>query len=110
VKLVFDQNLSHKLVRLLANEYPGSIHARNVGLGRAKDQEIWHHAKQDGFIVVSKDDDFAQLSFLHGHPPKVIWLRLGNCPTEEVEELLRSRLDDLIQFAADPNESIFVLG
>jgi len=109
VKLIFDQNLSHQLVRLLANEYPGSVHARDVGLGAARDRKIWLHAKQEGFTIVTKDDDFARLSFLRGHPPKVIWLRLGNCPTQEVEELLRSWSDDLTQFFADPTESLFVL-
>ena len=89
MKLLFDENVSHRLVSDLANEYPGSAHVRSVGLRGAEDHQIWDHARMHGFAIVSKDTDFRERSYVEGFPPKIIWLRLGNCSTSEVEEVLR---------------------
>src|SRR5438105_127783 len=90
MKLLFDQNLSHRLVARLAAEFPGSAHVRDVNLAAAPDADVWAFATSQGFMIVSKDTDFQQRALLHGHPPKVIWVRLGNCATSAVETLLRS--------------------
>jgi predicted nuclease of predicted toxin-antitoxin system len=55
MKLLFDQNLSHRLVRLLAAEYPGSAHVRDLGMAQADDQVVWDYAKQHDYVIVSKD-------------------------------------------------------
>jgi len=89
VKLLFDQNLSHRLIRLLEDVFPDSQHVRNVGLKTADDPVVWDYAKAHEFVIVSKDADFHQRSLVLGHPPKVIWVRLGNCSTADVEQLLR---------------------
>src|SRR5690606_27253194 len=62
-----------------------------VGLQTAMDSVVWDYAAAHGYIIVSKDSDFHQRSFLYGAPPKVVWSRLGNCSTSVVEELLRAR-------------------
>ena len=98
MKLLFDQNLSHKLAVRLADTYPGSTHVRNVGLKTADDPVVWDYAKQNGFAVVSKDADFHQRSLVLGYPPKVIWIRLGNCSTREVEELLQRYVEEVATF------------
>lgn len=85
MKLLFDQNLSHKLVRRLADLFPNSTHVREVGLKEAEDPVVWEYAKQQESVIVSKDADFHQRSFVLGFPPKVMWVRLGNCTTAEVE-------------------------
>jgi predicted nuclease of predicted toxin-antitoxin system len=72
VKLLFDQNLSHRLVEALKEDYPGSQHVRDVGLKEASDEAVWQYAAQHGLIIVTKDADFHQRSFLLGQPPKVI--------------------------------------
>ena len=56
-------------------------------------------------MIVSKDEDFHRLSVLHGPPPKVIWIRLGNCSTDDVMQLLRMRRDEIEAFVAcfDPS-------
>jgi predicted nuclease of predicted toxin-antitoxin system len=90
MKLLFDQNLSPRLPRLLADIYPESVHVREVGLRDAHDIEIWEYAKAHGYAIVSKDSDFQQRSLLQGAPPKFIWLRVGNCTVKRTEELLRS--------------------
>lgn len=77
MKLLFDENLSHKLVQLLEDLFPNSIHVREVGLKAADDPLVWEYAKDNGLILVSKDADMHQRSFLFGPPPKVVWVRLG---------------------------------
>jgi predicted nuclease of predicted toxin-antitoxin system len=109
VKLLLDQNLSHRLVALLAAEYPGSVHVRDVGLSTADDQVVWSYAAQSGLTIVSKDFDFQQRALLYGHPPKVICVRLGNCTTAAVAVLLRARHSDILAFEADPTAAFFVL-
>jgi predicted nuclease of predicted toxin-antitoxin system len=109
MRLLFDQNLSFRLVALLAAEYPGSDHVRNVGLSTANDEAIWQFAAQQQFAIVSKDSDFQYRALLQGNPPKVVWVRLGNCTTITVAELLRSRQPDLLAFEADVTASILVL-
>ncbi len=109
MRLLFDQNLSHRLVSLLADIFPHSQHVRNVGLKDAGDGVIWDYARQEGFVIVSKDSDFHQRSFLFGPPPKVIWIRLGNCSTTDVATLLRKHINDIEQFDHDPIEALLVL-
>ena len=72
MKLLFDENLSHKLPRLLAELFADSIHVRDVGLKSADDPIVWQYAKDNQFIIVSKDSDLHQRSFVLGHPPKLI--------------------------------------
>lgn len=109
MKLLFDQNLAPSLVRRLATEYPDSAHTYTLGLGEADDREIWDYARQRGFAIVSKDSDFHQLSVREGPPPKVIWVRLGNCSVDDVEAILRAQVRDIEQFDAGV-EAFLVIG
>jgi predicted nuclease of predicted toxin-antitoxin system len=90
-------------------EFPGSAHVRDVGLSSADDLAVWEYAKEFGFTIVSKDADFSQRSFLFGFPPKVIWLKLGNCPTRRIEEALKHYCTEILQFAADLQSSFLVI-
>ena len=109
VRLLFDQNLSFRLTRLLDDVYPASAHVRPLGLDQADDLVIWQHAAAHGFVIVSKDSDFYQRSLLYGSPPKVVWLRVGNCSTRHVADLLRARSADVEAFADDDSSTILVL-
>jgi predicted nuclease of predicted toxin-antitoxin system len=109
MKLLFDQNLSYRLVPALESLYPGSVHIRNVGLAMADDETVWNYAKQQGIVIVSKDMDFYHRSILFGHPPKVVWVRLGNCTTAQIEVLLRTRQANLLTFDQDANASFLAL-
>lgn len=90
MKLLFDENLSRKLVRSLADIFPESSHIQFHGLAKKSDTEIWAFARQNNFCIVTQDADFADRSRLYGSPPKVLWLRCGNQPTREIENLLRT--------------------
>jgi predicted nuclease of predicted toxin-antitoxin system len=109
VKLLFDQNLSHRLLTALADIYPDCEHVRNVGLREAPDTEVWNYARDNDFLIVSKDSDFHQRSLLLGYPPKVIWIKLGNGSTQAVEQVLRNHLADVQQFQEDETATFLTL-
>lgn len=107
--LLFDQNLSPRLVELLADIYPGSVHVDRIGLADAPDREVWEYARQHDCIIVTKDADFSELSLLLGFPPKVIWIRRGNCSTGDIERMLRDNYDAIATLSEAPNTGIITL-
>ena len=106
MKLLFDHNLSHKLVRRLADIFPDSTQTSRLGFNLADDDVIWQHAKNNGYVIATLDRDFANLSALRGSPPKIIWLRCGNSTVEEVDHLLRANLAVIEEFEASPAASL----
>lgn len=109
MKLLFDENLSPRLVRLLSDVYPGSAHVYGTGLHAADDSAIWTFAAHHGYMVASKDADFYQRSLVFGAPPKVVWVRVGNGPTGRVAQLLRENRDLVLRFQTDPETALLVL-
>ncbi len=109
MKLLFDENLSPKLPRLRAGLFPDSQHLRDAGFKGATDEEIWEYAKARDFVIVSKDSDFYQRSLLHGPPPKLVWLRLGNCTRDDLAELITTHEQHIRLFQAAAAESVLVL-
>ena len=101
MKLLFDQNLSFRLCTHLADLFPGSQQVRTVGLAEATDRAIWDYAKANGFAVASLDADFADMAALVGAPPKLVWLRCGNQPTEVIERLFRDHAQTIGTFEQD---------
>lgn len=101
MKLLFDQNLSYKLCAALADLFAGSNQARQLGLDQADDRVIWQHAKAGDYTIVSHDADFADLAAVFGAPPKVIWLRCGNQPTDVIENLIRRSAAEIAAFGHD---------
>jgi predicted nuclease of predicted toxin-antitoxin system len=88
MKLLFDQNLSPRLVRLFSDLFPGSTHVLHLGLDTASDEAVWQHATLENFVIVSKDLDFYEPATLRGGPPHVAWVRKGNCTTTEIEAVV----------------------
>lgn len=109
MKLLFDQNLSHRSAMILRAEFPDSDHVRNHGFAIGDDRVIWYFAAATGFTIVTKDRDFALLSAARGQPPKVVWIDIGNCPRQHIEDLLRARKSDIEQFGADAQLGLYIL-
>jgi predicted nuclease of predicted toxin-antitoxin system len=109
VRLLLDQNLSPRLVRSLA-ELSEILHVRDVALQAADDQQVWDYAHEQGLMIVSKDSDFRQLSFRSRSPVKIIWIRLGNCSTAEIETVLRTYYEEIVAFESDPSAAVLALG
>lgn len=78
-KLLFDNNVSHRILPRIANIFPASKHVVLVNLDESSDLEVWKFGKSNQFTIVTKDSDFNDLVILKGVPPKVIWLKMGNC-------------------------------
>ncbi len=109
MKLLFDENLSERLVELLSPDYPGSGHVEAlVGRG-CSDVQVWEFAGANGYCIVSKDNDFRQRAFLYGPPPKVAWLSVGNAGTSAIARLLRDRAAALASFDADKDAALLVV-
>lgn len=109
MKLLFDENVSPKLAEILAHEYPGRAHVRNVGLRGADDRRIWDYGRERGFTIVSKDTDFRERSFVEGFPPKIIWLDVGNAGTRAIAELLRQECPRVQTFEKKEEASLLIL-
>ena len=110
MKLIFHQNLSPALSERLQYHYPGSTHVQDALWRGASDDSIWFRAKEYGFVVVTKDRDYLDLSRDRGHPPKVILICTGNSPNTVVESLLRDHYDEIVAFELDPDRGIIELG
>jgi predicted nuclease of predicted toxin-antitoxin system len=109
VKLLFDENLSHNLVGILAREFPGCAHVREIGLRAAEDRQIWDYAQTAGLVIVSKDTDFRERSYVEGSPPKIIWLDVGNAGTMVIGELLRRERQRIEHFEQQEETSLLIL-
>lgn len=109
MRLLFDQNLSPRLVQALGDVFPDSKHVQDLGLAERDDLDVWRAAAAGGFCIVSKDSDFHQMSFVFGHPPKVIWIRKGNCSTKEIASLLRVHADDIATFGASDDAAFLAI-
>jgi predicted nuclease of predicted toxin-antitoxin system len=105
MKLLFDENLSPNMVMALADVFPDSAHVDRIGLGGESDNEVWRYAKDNCFMLVSKDSDFYEMSILFGQPPKVIWIRRGNCTNRQIQLLLRNKLGVIAEFYQNPEVS-----
>ena len=109
MKLLFDQNLSFELVPLVVSIFPDSKHVKDFELTRASDDSIWTFAAEKDYAIVSKDSDFVHRALLRGHPPKLVYVRVGNASTQRIGQLLLDSQDTIKDFLGDPVESVLTL-
>ena len=102
MKLLFDQNISFRVLKKLDKIFSGSEQVKDLGLQDFSDKQIWNYAKENNFSIVTFDSDFFDLANLYGHPPKIIWLRTGNRKTNEIAELLISKSEIILDFLSNP--------
>lgn len=107
--LLFDNNCSPRLVDRLADLAPASTHVATVGLAAADDRTVWAYAQTHQLLIVTKDTDFNDLSVLLGAPPKVLWLRIGNCTTAAMEALIRTHWEAIAAFIQDPTVDLMTI-
>ncbi len=108
LKLLFDNNLSVLLPARMEADFPGSTHVYTVGLAQLRDNDIWQYALINNFTICTKDKDFYHLANARGHPPKVVWLAIGNCTNQQVIELLLTHTTAITRFIKS-NKSILLL-
>ena len=102
MKLLFDQNISFRIIKKIESFFPNSNQVRQLGIENYSDNSIWNYAKENGYTIVTFDADFFDISNLKGHPPKIIWLRTGNQTTENIIDLLITKKDILTDFIQNP--------
>jgi predicted nuclease of predicted toxin-antitoxin system len=103
MKLLFDQNISFRITTNIQDLFPDSKQVRDLGLENSKDSFLWNYAKENNYCIVTFDGDFYDLGLIKGSSPKVIWLRLGNTSTQNIETVLRKNYDLIKTFLTDPN-------
>jgi len=103
MKLLLDQNISFRITNKIQDLFPGSKQVRDLGLENSKDSFLWNFAKKNNYCIVTFDGDFYDLGLIKGSSPKVIWLRLGNTSTHNIEIALRKNYNLIKTFLTDPN-------
>lgn len=103
MRLIFDQNISFRIVPKLLNFLPEAVHVRTLNLEDVEDGSIWQYAKRHGDAIITFDQDFSELAMLRGTPPKIIWLRMGNSTNNEIAEFLKNNILLIRAFLDDPN-------
>ena len=99
MKLLFDENLSRRLVEAVQELFPGSVHVTQVGLSSGTpDRQIWDFAAANGFAIVTADNDFLALSGALGPPPKIIFLENCDYPTSVAARLIAANAIRLSEF------------
>ncbi len=109
MKLLLDENLSDRIIYRIIDLYPNAAHVKTLGLINTDDAIIWEYAKTNEFTIISKNSDFHQRSLLYGHPSKFVYLRIGNCSTSKILQILRENFDVMTQFEHSERESLLIL-
>ena len=103
MKLLLDENLSRRIVPFLQAAFPGSTQIVLLGLETASDSEIWQYAKDNNYVIVSRDSDFQERSLAPGHPPQVIWLKIPNRSKTVVLNILLEHQAEIEQALMEQN-------
>jgi len=107
MRLLFDQNISFRIMNVLPEKFIGSSHVKKEGLINATDKQIWDFAKNNEYTIVTQDSDFNDLNILKGFPPKIIWIRTGNIKTMALQNILLDYYDELDSFVNDSGFGCF---
>lgn len=110
MKLLFDQNISHRLVRKVISYFPNSEQVRRLGYENKTDWSLWNFAKQTGFTIVTYDSDFDQLSRMFGHPPKLLWIKMKDQTTRNIERLIISNISQIQAFDEEDRSCLELIG
>jgi predicted nuclease of predicted toxin-antitoxin system len=106
MRLLLDQNLSHRLLGELDDLFPGSLHVRFLGLAESDDLLIWNYAITHELTIVTQDSDYSDWNKLRGAPPKIVWIRCGNASVTEILEKLRNAAERIQSLETDPAAEI----
>ena len=98
MKLLFDQNISFRVIKKISAKFPQAKQVRELRLENNSDNQIWEYAKANGYTIVTFDADFYDLASLNGHPPKIIWLRTGNTTTENIADIFNKQAEPIRDF------------
>jgi len=107
MRLLVDQNISFRILKLLKSSFPDSEHVKNVNLFNSDDKKIWDYARLNDYIIVTQDSDFNDFVVVKGFPPKIIWFKTGNMTTKDFAALLVELKNDIFEFYNNSEHGIF---
>ena len=107
MRLLFDQNISHRILKILSDEFADSTSVKKENLIDSSDKTIWEFARKSNYIIVTQDSDFNDLNSLYGFPPKIIWIRTGNLKTDELANVLKNHFLEIKDFESNPKYGCF---
>lgn len=110
MKLLFDQNISFRILKQLPEELKSSSHVKSEKLINSADRQIWEFAKQNNFTIVTQDADFNDLTSFYGFPPKIIWIRMGNIKTSHIWQILLEYYFEIAEFIDNKDYGCFEIG
>lgn len=102
MKILFDQNISYRILPKISSLFPEAQQIRSLGLENSNDLQIWEYARKNNFTIVTFDADFIDLTNLKGFPPKIIWLRIGNTSTENLAKIINENHFKIGEFIENP--------
>ncbi len=109
MKLLFDQNISYRILKKLPVVYADSRHVTTEGLMNSSDLEVWEYARQHQFIIVTQDSDFNDIYLIKGFPPKILWFQTGNLRTDELVNILKIKFYEILDFNSNSDYGCFEL-
>ena len=95
-RFLVDNQLPVALARWLTTKGCHAEHVLSLDLARAKDEEIWARAAIDCCIIVTKDEDFPNLTLVRPELVAVVWLRVGNCRTVDLLATMDRAWPDIV--------------
>ena len=110
-RLLIDENLPFSLGSRLGVDY---IHAPQIA-EQASDSLLWQQARENDWVVLTRDTDFFDRLLVRGTPPKIVWVRLGNVRKNDLLRMLEDRwpavqkllkLHDLVEVYSDRLEAL----
>jgi predicted nuclease of predicted toxin-antitoxin system len=104
MRLLFDQNISFRIVSKLIDNFPDCKHVSQLKLHDCEDHEIWAFSKNKNYVIVTFDSDFYDISLINGCPPKIIWIRTGNITTNEIAQLFKDNRATIFDFINNPEQ------
>ena len=105
-KLLFDNNISHRVISKITDLFPNSSHVMLENLDESSDFDVWEFAHKNNYTIVTKDSDFNDLAIYRGSPPKVVWLKIGNCKVVDIENILKANFEIIKEFLNEPVSAI----
>ena len=105
-KLLFDNNISHRVIARVSDIFPNANHVMLENLDEVSDNKVWMFARNNNYTIVTKDSDFNDIAIHRGTPPKIIWIKVGNCKISEIENILRVNEIEIKVFLDEPNGAI----
>ncbi|MCI1187202.1 DUF5615 family PIN-like protein [Hymenobacter sp. DH14] len=104
MRLLLDENVSWRLAAQLRPHCEVVLHVRDIQLDNSPDTSIWRYARQHGYDIITKDEDFVRLVVANGFPPRIVALQNAQVPVGQLAAFMVAHLPQLRQFLGAQTE------